>query len=455
MNLLSPAICETREGDLLILWGGRRIVTRYLDPPLSVPDPLIGEPLERVWRRRYRWDSGPLVLTVISANGTERRDYIAATLARNPAVIDDKTGRVWVGFRVPVISAQDPFGVNFPTNPGYVRPMNIGSTAGMNMWQLYRRKDYALASGAWPFEWQEQLPVLQPSQTPIGLEIPDFSLMGLLQLVSLWTQAGGGEEEGEAGGWDMYTDWTEEMLTGDLYLRGQGGNLMDEENPRRWHWNEGEGLGHTWTAGCLLPSGQQARLSNNQIVVSAKDSWADSRVFSTTFGAYGKSGSLRCDERGTLWVAGHVERDGIPWQVEDEQAIRTVEPSPADVLVWESRWAEDNARDWVIENAAVPAEEYAEGETPPTPEDQAAETARLSSYYYALPTLYDERPGYCISQTGQQFLAWVHGNLTPVPQPDGSYNAVGLRVAVSRDNGRTFEPLIPERIGGLGGAEEE
>lgn len=455
MNLLSPAICETREGDLLILWGGRRIVTRYLDPPLSTPDPPGGE-LERVWRRRYRWDSGPLVLTVISANGTERRDYIAATLARNPAVCDDKTGRVWVGFRVPVISAQDPFGVYFPTNPGYVRAMNAGTTAGMNMWQLFRRKDYALASGAWPFEWQEQLPVLQPTQAPSGGLIPDLWGLGITQL--LWWFAGGDggtETGGDEASWDMPTDWTEEQLTGDLYLRGRGGNLMDEENIRRWAWNETEGLGHTWAAGCLLPSGQQARLSNNQIVVSAKDSWSDPRVFSTTFGAYGRSGSLRCDERGTLWVAGHVERDGIPWQVEDEQAIRTVEPSAADVLVWEDRWAEDNAKDWIIENANVPAEEYAEGETPPSPEEQAAETARLASYYYALPTLYDERPGYCISQTGQQFLAWVHGNLTAVPQADGSYTAVGLRVAVSRDNGRTFEPLIPERIGGLHGAEEE
>ena len=43
-------------------------------------------------------------------------------------------------------------------------------------------------------------------------------------------------------------------------------------------------------------------------------------------------------------------------------------------------------------------------------------------------------------------MAWVHGNLTFIEKEKGQYIAVGLRIAVSYDNGRHFEPLCPERV---------
>ncbi len=59
MNLLSTAITETKEGELLIVWGGRRIVSQCLVPPLIEGD----EHTERVWKRRYRWDNGNMIIT--------------------------------------------------------------------------------------------------------------------------------------------------------------------------------------------------------------------------------------------------------------------------------------------------------------------------------------------------------------------------------------------------------
>jgi hypothetical protein len=162
------------------------------------------------------------------------------------------------------------------------------------------------------------------------------------------------------------------------------------------------------------------------------------------------SGNVRLEKFGRYVVSGYNEELGeIPWQVEDENGVRTV--NMCDQAVAEEIWALDNSREWIYENAAVPAEGYFSWEEPPTPEEQAAVSASLTRYYYALPTLYQQRAGLCVSNTGLIFLSWTHGNQTIVPVNGAlnQYKAVGMRVAVSADNGKTFEPLVPDRVGHL------
>ena len=56
-------------------------------------------------------------------------------------------------------------------------------------------------------------------------------------------------------------------------------------------------------------------------------------------------------------LSGYNEELGeIPWQVEDENGVRTV--NMCDQAVAEEIWALDNSREWIYENAAVPAEGY-------------------------------------------------------------------------------------------------
>ncbi|OQB73320.1 MAG: hypothetical protein BWX89_01018 [candidate division TA06 bacterium ADurb.Bin131] len=439
MNLLSTAITETKEGELLIVWGGRRIVSQCLVPPLIEGD----EHTERVWKRRYRWDNGNMIITRIYDNYTKRQDYNAIAFGRNPAIIKDTTGRIWVGYRIPIISSQDPMGV---LSEKYVIPQNIGTTAGLNFWQVLRVDDLSQLKASFPFDWQEQTAV--PVGYPDILLGQDYEDLGsLYEKLSSEQQAEETEEINQDITLEMFTDWTEDRITGDLYLRGMGGNLMDMENIERIHWNANEGLGRTWTSGIIDNSGRQVRLSiNGGIVASLNNEWKDTKTIWHTQNNYGNSGCLRMDNFGQLKIAGYKEEYGeIPFTIEDTFGVRT-EFEQNRQEEYAEKWAEDNEKKWVIENAGVPGEGYFSWEEPPSPEEQETQTKLLAEYYYALPTIGQQKVGFVISQTGLVFLSWMHGNLTAVEKDNGTYKAVGLRIAVSRDEGRTFEPLIPERV---------
>lgn len=479
MNHLNTAICETDTGDILILWGGRRIVTRMLVPGLleTFAEEQMGIPVEHVWVRRYRLDSGPLVLTRIYDNGRKRVDYNAVGFGRNPAIIKDRYGRLWVGYRIPIISTQDPFGA---LSSEYVNPQNVGTTAGMNFWQMVRADDVSKFRGAWPWSgaaWQEQVELTAPPVIPEGGVTPDLADMSIDELIDYLQKASGdisGAFTDEGGsGWNMFSDFTEDRLSGRLMFRGQGGNEMDEKNITRWKWNEAEGLSRTWSACDMLNSGQQIRLRGRSIEVALQTDWnKGSRLFRVTSGDYGVSGNLRVDRFGNIWTAGkeNIWLGEIPFQVENESGVKTIRPATpkagedttqyddwvAKQVEYAAAWAQDNEKDWVLDNADVPGEGYSKDVTPPTPEEQAAETKTLTGYYYKLP-IYAQRPGYCISRNGLQYISYLCGNLMAKPvEVEGKtagYKAVGLRVSVSRDGGKSFEPLIPERIGYLNHAE--
>lgn len=439
MNLLNTAICETKEGDLFIVWGGRRIVTQCLTPPLiDGDDPAI----ERVWKRRYRWDNGNFIVTRVYNNFTKRTDYIG-NFGRNPAIIKDVTGRIWIGHRIPVISSQDPMGA---LSKDYVVPQNIGTTAGMNFWQLLRGDDLDLLTGAYPFDWQEQVGVpISYLDTELPTEEADLS-----EFYGELAELAGLEGMGDTT-MEMYTDFTEDRLTGTLTLRGKGGNEMDKDNPTRWKWNETEGLGRSYTSAIIDTHGRQVRadLANN-IIASDRNTWNVYKTLKTSVENFGITANVRVDRWNNLIVAGYKGYSEIPYVTDIDGEI-TEEPTTTETEEWESLWAIDNEREWIYENANVPSEGYLSWEEPPTPEEQALITQSLTQYYYELPTLYQQRPGLAVSQTGLIFLSWMHGNQTII-EKDGGYKAVGMRMAVSRNNGKTFEPLIPERQDYLQGA---
>ena len=228
---------------------------------------------------------------------------------------------------------------------------------------------------------------------------------------------------------------------------------MDKDDPTRWTWNEPEGLGRTYTSGIIDDTGRQVRYGVNDIVsASVSSSWAS--VIGIDMGVFGKTGNVRADKYGNYIIAGYEgNNEEIPYVIRIDRQTVTQDISTADLATYESLWAIDNDREWVYENANVPAEGYFSWEEPPTPEEQAAISESLTRYYYALPTLYQQRPGLAISQTGLIFMSWMHGNQTIIPIDEGNnqYKAVGMRIAVSRDNGKTFQPLIPDRIGNLQG----
>jgi len=443
MNLLNTAICETKEGDLLIVWGGRRIVTQCLTPPIVEGG---GEPgVESVYKRRYRWDNGNMIITRIYDNYSKRIDYVGP-FGRNPAIIKDVTGRIWIGYRIPVISSQDPMGA---LSREYVVPQNIGTTAGMNFWTVLRSYDLSLLTGAYPFDWQEQVGI------PINYldtELPAEG-EGLEELYSTLAELEGMEGIGDTT-MEMYTDFTENVLTGILMLRGKGGNEMDVNNPDRWKWNENEGLGRSYSSAIIDISGRQVRTDlSNHIIASDRDTWIAYKTLKAIAENFGITANVRVDRWNNLIVAGYKEEYGeIPYVVEIDGKV-TEKVDSAVQAEWESLWATDNEREWIYENAKVPAEGYFSWEEPPTPEEQAAITASLTKYYYELPTLNKQRPGLAVSKTGLIFLTWMHGNqiIIPVNEANKEYKAVGMRMAVSRDNGKTFEPLIPDRVGYLHG----
>lgn len=414
-------------------------MTTSMHPPIVEGG---GEPgVEVAWKRRYRWDNGNFIVTRVYDNFSKRMDYISNS-GRNPAVIKDKTGRVWIGYRIPVISSQDPMGA---LSKEYVVPRNIGTTAGMNFWTLLRGDDLSLLTGSYPFNWNEQVGI---PISYLDTELPTES-EGLDSLYEILAEEEGEEGTGETT-MEMFTDYTEDRLTGDLYLRGKGGNLMDSVNSTRWKWNETEGLGRSYTSAVIDDYGRQVRTDlSNHVITSDRNTWNEYKTLKTTE-SFGITANLRMDKWNNLIVAGYKYDGEMPYVVQVGDDV-SEEPSAEQQTEYEGLWAIDNDREWIYENAAVPAEGYFSWEEPPTPEEQAAITNSLTQYYYALPTLNQQRPGLCVSDTGLIFLSWMHGNQTIIPQ-DAGYKAVGMRMAVSRDNGKTFEPLIPERVGNLQGA---
>ncbi len=481
-NLLSPGICETNTGDIIIVWGGRRIATRYLTPSLEAYTAMKrrspGVKIEQVWKRRIAWEAGPVVATRLFSDMAKREDYPAVTIGRNPSIIQGAAGRYWLGYRIPVITTQDTFGAYYseniktPGSDGYFRTENIGTTAGLNFWQVSRRADIRDFIGAFPFRWTEQVDVMIPPTQPEDDLIFDpsaFTVTELIQRMGLgWAV---GAFLGENPGGRMDTCWTQHRLTGELMLRGQGGNIMDLDDPTRWKWNEPEGLSPDWEDAEFNPSGQQTRIRGGQISSVRGDRWVGDI---TTLPQTGKA--LTFDFRGKRWTANYSSRQGeIPWQViEEGRGVITDPPPPVDdIKAWEAwedeqmewyyAWANDNRREWVIDNANVPHEGFFswEIENLDTPEARRAfweeqEKLRqdIAETYYELPETAraEQRPAYLITKSGLQVIAWLHGNLTAAAIPgSGKTHAVGLRVAVSRDGGRSFEPLIPARQNTLDG----
>jgi len=455
MNIFDTCIFETKEGELLVVWGGRRIVTQCLVPPLA--DFEGEEEIERVWKRRYRYDSGALIITRIYDNYTKRIDYNSIILGRNPAIIKDITGRIWVGYRIPVISAQDPMGVNYYENPGYVRPTNVGTTAGMNFWQVFRADDFSQVKGAFPFEWFEQTTITQePLQiTDDNFTMYDFATAGLNGLLTYLSMVQGdiGGEVSESEGMKIYTEFTQHPLTGDLYLRGMGGNLLDTQQTTRFRYYEKEGLRND-TSVVYNHAGQQVRISNEGVItVTLSDTNDERKQIGQVSTAYG---NIRQNKYGDTFIATYDSRsDIIPYQIISGRNYDVLTTHDFETETkYEDQWAQDNEKEWVIENANVPGEGYFSWETPPTAEEQEKIRRQLAYYYYDLPLKYNQKPGYWISQyTGLHFICWMHGNLTAVKKDDGTYTAVGLRIAVSGDEGKTFRPLIPERVLPLQGVE--
>jgi len=454
MNLLSTAITEVDTGELLILWGGRRIVTTCLIPPLILfpPSALLEDVIERIMVRRYRWDSGPLILTRIYDDYKKREDYLAIAFGRNPAILKDFYGRLILAYRIPIISSQDPMGA---LSTSYVIPQNIGTTAGMNFWDVFNSYDFAGFRTDMNFDWQEQTDIkIGAMQVLFG---QDYENIGTL-LENITDKEPSTELE---DGYLLFTDITQHNITGDIFIRGMGGNLIDEKNIKRWRWNEDEGLGRSYTSCIIDKSGRQVRLAGNQLVASKTDRWDNDNISAIhqTEGSYGQSGCLREDTYGHYVVAGYNNNKSlsIPFVIENENGIQTEEFGKEKVKVddkeitidekYEDIWADYNEKKAVIEGADIPHEQHFSYETPPTPE-QEEEARRLLAYsYYQLPTINEQRVGLCVSKiTGQIFLSWMSGNLTFIEKEKGQFIAVGLRTAVSNDNGKTFQPLCPERI---------
>lgn len=435
MNLLNTAIYEVDEGEVIILWGGRRIVTTCLVPPLVEGD----ETTERVWKRRYRKDSGNILLTRIYDNYSKREDYNTGLFGRNPAIIKDEYGRLIIAYRIPIISSQDPMGA---LSSYYVVPQNVGTTAGMNFWKVYNEYDFSKFSVKKDFDWQEQTDI------PVDYMTLTFQ-QEFEDLGDLYDSLSDEIKEVIPSGSEflMFTDITQHRLTGEIWIRGMGGNRIDDEKVYRWHWNEKEGLGRTYPAGIVDYAGRQVRLYGNQILASLTDKWDDYKSIWQTQGNYGISGNIRQNKYGKDYIAGFSElNQSIPYVIETGDGIQTEKLSDEREKKNEEIWAEYNERDEVLENANIPNETYFSYETPPSDEELEEIKKTLAYYYYALPTLYQERPGLCISKTGLIFLSWMHGNTMFIEKEKGKYIAVGLRIAVSYDNGKTFEPLCPERV---------
>lgn len=442
MNICNTAICEAGEGEILILWGGRRIVTLSLIPPLILfpPSGLLEDVIERIMVRRYRWDSGPLILTRIYDNNSKREDYLAIVFGRNPAVAQDFFGRLILAYRIPVISSQDPLGA---LSIDYVTPQNIGTTAGMNFWDIYNAYDFSHFRTDMNFDWQEQTDIkIGAMQVMFGNDYEDIGT--LLEKLTNEEQT----EELE-NGYLLFTDITQHNLTGDIYIRGMGGNLIDQQDTRRWRWNENEGLGRTYTSCIIDSAGRQVRFIGNKILASRTDSWSDDNTLCIyeTEGNYGQSGCIREDMLGHYIVAGYNNKNSsIPFVVENENGIQTAELGDEINESNEEKWAIYNEKKAVIEGADIPNEQHFSYDTPPTPEQEEEARKTLAYSYYQLPTINEQRVGLCVSRTGQIFLSWMSGNLTFIEKETGEFIAVGLRVAVSNDNGKTFEPLCPERV---------
>lgn len=444
-------------GDIVIAWGGRRTATRYLTPPMEVlaqyPPEL--QP-ESVMKRRLRWDSGPIVGTVIKNDWKDREDYTIATLGRNPALTQDVTGRLWIGYRIPVLTSQDPMGahysanLNTPGGTGYVRTHNIGTTAGMNFWNVSRRGDITDFRGAFPWQWIEQVDVTLAPRAPVAGIIPMFPAVTLAELMArLAAEVEGGDFGlGTSPGGIMNTSWTQHPLTGKLMLRGQGGNVMDDQQVTRWTWNEPEGLGQKWDDAKFTAAGNQIRSSNGQIWAVAGDNWDNEHIERTQPGK-----ALAVDSRGEVWTCAYNPEFGeIPWGVRNSKGLQTVKNDDIQEQA-EEAWAIDNKKDWVLKNAEVPADGFFSYETEhlTTPEQwarfreqQERIRERLVAEHYALPTIGQQRPGYMITRSGIHVICWMHGNLTAA-ETDNGHVPVGLKIAYSGDGGRTFWPLIPER----------
>jgi|GEM_PF-6671378 len=437
MNLLSTAIYEVKEGELLILWGGRRIVARYLFPPMK-DDP--ENELEHAWKRRYRWDSGFLILTRIYDNYKKRQDYIAITLGRNPAIIKDLYGRLIFAYRVPVISYQDEMGI---LSEYYVVPVNL-ITAGMNMWEVYNSYDFSKFSTRLPAEtdWTEQVGFSLNYQL-IQIQENYGSVGEYLALLQDYEKTLGIGDYTMSDQQDMNTDITLHKLTGTIYVRGRGGNMIDVQHPTRWKWNEKEGLGHSYTSAIMDYAGRQVRYGDGTLDFSNDDKWDAYKTFESF--PYGSSGCVRQDRFGNIVVAGYLFNDyAIPFGISGI----TSKPDKDNNEKYETIFDEYNKKDEVLKKVydSIPSETYFSWEEPPDAETERRAKEMMAKYYYALPTVNQQRVGFCISQnTNLIYLSWMHGNCMFIQEGNG-YIAVGLRIAVSTDNGKHFEPLCPERV---------
>ncbi len=518
----SPAIVELRSGEVLIAWGGRRVATAIYGPPAIGGTGLAGGPMFTFWL--FRWEAEPIIVTRIYDRYRKRQDFIAADFGQNPALSQDGTGRVWLGYRMPTLCEDEPedadrvdalmrSGVSSNT-----MVKNLRTTAGLNWWALSERgsaEDFsALAelrapvrqagrNTAWhagfelPLFWSEQIDL---RDTDIPLSPPDGEILasadydtldGYLSAIGQgWRQ--NDEQEGVHSPYTRFCALSRHRLTGEVILRGMGGNRLGNVNPLAWDYlGEMEGLD-----GPTLPysdigfatTGQQVRIQPD-ITGQPFALWARG----STWPGLDRRVAVRglhshFDWLGRHWTVGHVPKEpgvvrAIPWRVADPleyvtEAIDTYDSAEqARQLEWEARWAADNGEDEITDfgpvhqsrnmpaaeaisryNAVVSQDRYVSGQVILNgrvvnlrdAQDPGPGLREIYREYYAWPDLSGQRPAHTTTRTGQQLLAWQHGNLAFVEGDDG-HNAVGLRVAISSDDGKTFEPLIPERTNALSG----
>ena len=149
------------------------------------------------------------------------------------------------------------------------------------------------------------------------------------------------------------------------------------------------------------------------------------------------------DNFGQLKIAGYKEEYGeIPFTIEDTFGVRT-EFEQNRQEEYAEKWAEDNEKKWVIENAGVPGEGYFSWEEPPSPEEQETQTKLLAEYYYALPTIGQQKVGFVISQTGLVFLSWMQ--LYQPQYAHGCRASIGRLPGVHPIHRRTDHPRCQPR----------
>jgi hypothetical protein len=343
---------------------------------------------------RDEYQTGPIVLTHIKPGAFTREDYsVMRSGAHLPALFQDTSGRVYLAVQ------QQPY---FTEAGGWVFP--VSPSARVSRGLDFTAPEFA-PSPTWPWSWG-----IQPTfDTPRR----------------------------------AYSRYTANRLTG--VITHHGYQAADPDNGLT-------GYSDVIRDGC----GRQLRVAptravpdpknvGSPVMASAGSAWAANTAREIAAVA-GFAPDLPApypvalaQAMGGLLYAAWVDYDlgEIPWRVERVGAGVLTADLPDTTAGAEQQaeyaaaWDADNQRDAVMAS----------------PDASIYQPARD----YANPIGWrDQRPGYLIGRDGRHWIAWVHGNLAAIERTtETGFDAVGLRVAVSGDGGRTFRPFIPARVGGL------